>query len=97
MPQLVGVNLKQAEPWLKELNLPYTIKEEHSDQYEAGEIISQFPLALQALRPGEQVELVVSLGPSEREVPAVVGLPVEEAHQGLGSAEAQSGDRTSIQ
>ena len=83
VPQLVGVNLKQAEPWLKELKLPYTIEEEHSDQYEDGEIISQFPLALQALRPGEQVELVVSLGPSEREVPAVVGLPVEEATKAL--------------
>ncbi len=85
VPQLVGVNLKQAEPWLKELNLPYTIKEEHSDQYESGEIISQFPLALQALRPGEQVELVVSLGPSEHEVPAVVGLPVEEATKALAA------------
>lgn len=85
VPQLVGVNLKQAEPWLRELNLPYTIKEEHSDQYEAGEIISQFPLALQALRPGEQVELTVSLGPSEREVPAVVGLPVEEATKALAA------------
>ena len=83
VPQLVGLNLEQAEPWLKERNLPYTLKEEHSDQYEAGEIISQFPLALQALRPGEQVELVVSLGPSEREVPAVVGLPVEEATKAL--------------
>ena len=85
VPQLVGVNLKQAEPWLTELNLPYKIEEEHSDQYEAGEIISQFPLALQALRLGEQVELVVSLGPSEREVPAVVGLPVEEAHKALAA------------
>ena len=85
VPQLVGVNLRQAEPWLRELNLPYTIKEEHSDQYEAGEIISQFPLALQALRPGEQVELTVSLGPSEREVPAVVGLPVEEATKALAA------------
>ena len=83
VPQLVGLNLEQAEPWLKERNLPYTIEEEHSDQYEAGEIISQFPLALQALRSGEQVELVVSLGPSEREVPAVVGLPVEEATKAL--------------
>lgn len=85
VPQLVGVNLKQAEPWLRELNLPYTIKEEHSDQYEAGEIISQFPLALQPLRSGEQVELTVSLGPSEREVPAVVGLPVEEATKALAA------------
>ncbi len=85
VPQLVGLNLEQAEPWLKERNLPYKIEEEHSDQYEAGEIISQFPLALQALRPGEQVELVVSLGPSEREVPAVVGLPVEEASKALES------------
>ncbi|MDE2994386.1 MAG: protein kinase, partial [Chloroflexota bacterium] len=85
VPQLVGLNLEQAEPWLKERNLPYKIEEEHSDQYEAGEIISQFPLALQALRPGEQVELVVSLGPSEREVPAVVGLPVEEATKALES------------
>lgn len=83
VPQLVGLNLQQAEPWLKERNLPYTLKEEHSDQYEAGEIISQFPLALQALRPGEQIELVVSLGPSEREVPAVVGLPVEAATRAL--------------
>ena len=85
VPQLVGVNLKQAEPWLKELKLPYTIEEEHSDQYEAGEIISQFPLALQPLRSGEQVELTVSLGPSEREVPAVVGLPVEEATKALAA------------
>ena len=83
VPQLVGLNLEQAEPWLKERNLPYKIEEELSDQYEAGEIISQFPLALQPLRSGEQVELVVSLGPSEREVPAVVGLPVEEATRAL--------------
>ncbi len=85
VPQLVGLNLEQAEPWLKERNLPYKIEEEHSDQYEAGEIISQFPLALQPLRSGEQVELTVSLGPSEREVPAVVGLPVEEATKTLAA------------
>ena len=85
VPQLVGLNLEQAEPWLKERSLPYKIEEEHSDQYEAGEIISQFPLALQPLRSGEQVELTVSLGPSEREVPAVVGLPVEEATKALAA------------
>ena len=85
VPQLVGVNLEQAEPWLKELKLPYKVEEEHSDQYEAGEIISQFPLALQPLRSGEQIELTVSLGPSEREVPAVVGLPVEEATKALAA------------
>ena len=83
VPQLVGYNLEQAEPWLRELNLPHTIKEEHSDQYEIGEIISQFPLALQPLRQGEQVELVVSLGPSERVVPSVTGMPVADAEQAL--------------
>ncbi len=83
VPQLVGLKLEQAEPWLKERNLPFTLKEEHSDQYEAGEIISQFPLALQALRPGEQVELVVSLGPRELAMPSVVGMPLADAIKAL--------------
>ncbi|MAG34731.1 MAG: hypothetical protein CL878_00555 [Dehalococcoidia bacterium] len=83
VPQLVGLRLVQAEPWLKERRLPFAIKEEHSDQYEEGEIISQFPLALQALRQDEQVELVVSLGPRDREVPSVVNQPIADATKAL--------------
>lgn len=87
VPQLVGLRLDQAEPWLKERQLPFSVKEEHSAQHENGEIISQFPLALQILRKNDKVELVVSLGPKDREIPSVVGIPFADAAETLEELE----------
>lgn len=84
VPSLVGMSYSDAERQLKALGLNIGVSgEEHSDQYEALEIIRQTVEQGQRLPPGSVVNVVVSMGPEEVRVPDVVQQEVGRAKQQL--------------
>ncbi|HEX5017742.1 MAG TPA: PASTA domain-containing protein, partial [Actinomycetes bacterium] len=80
VPSLVGKSEDAAEDLLDSANLEYRkADEKHSNQYAAGEIISQTPAAGTSVDQGTTVSVVVSLGPPLVQVPDVVDMPLEDA------------------
>ena len=66
----VGKDADDAQAWFAEKGLESRIAgEEYSDTVAEGDVISQDPAAGETLRRGDEVSLVVSLGPELVEVP----------------------------
>ena len=92
MPSLLGKDYQVAKVELTNMNWDIVFadkKEEYSDQYKEGEIISTEPAAGEPLKKGNTVLLVVSKGPKEQpvKVSSFVGQTIEEAAlkaEGLG-------------
>jgi beta-lactam-binding protein with PASTA domain/predicted Ser/Thr protein kinase len=95
VPEITGMSIEQAEAALqaKGLELGQT-EEESSDTVDAGLIISQDPAANTQLAEGESVDVVVSLGEEQVEVPAVVGLGRGDAEARLREAGFEIGEVT---
>jgi serine/threonine-protein kinase len=84
VPALAGSTVSAAAAALAEVELRLAEGEPaFSDTVPAGEIISQDPAAGEALRRDDAVEVVVSRGVEPIEVPAVEGLPLQEAQAAL--------------
>lgn len=80
---------EDAQQELEDLGLTVEITEEHSDTVAAGNVIRQSPSPDDGdvvLYRGDEVEIVVSLGPQEIEVPDVVTLQLGEARRILEDA-----------
>ncbi len=88
MPPLTGMNYQEAKVQLNNmgLGLKCDIREEFSDEYKEGDVISTVPAANEELKKGNSVLLVVSKGPEKKPIviPSFTGMSVDEA-----SAEAQ--------
>lgn len=80
VPGVIGLSLQEAEEVLEEAGLePVVIEEIPDDEVPEGHVILQFPEAERTVKKGREVELVVSTGVVQLEVPSVVGLKELEA------------------
>lgn len=78
VPDLVGEQLAEAEPQLEEAGFAVET-EEREDEAPLNEVIEQDPEGGVELDEGSAVTLVVSEGPGNARVPALVGLPEGDA------------------
>lgn len=79
LPALTGKTIAEATSILKEMGLALTTAEEYSDSVAKGTVISQTPAPQTVLYRGDQVNLVVSKGPTPIAVPDVFGMQREQA------------------
>jgi beta-lactam-binding protein with PASTA domain len=87
VPDVSGVSATQAGQILEEAGLVLgEVVEEYSDTAPEGSIISQDPVEGESVEPGEEVDVTVSLGVEQVEVPEVYGVPVDEAQAILDEA-----------
>lgn len=86
VPDLFNVPIEEAETQLKELQLKYTITEAFDNEIEEGYVISQSIPAGQTVKKKRSIELVVSKGAKEVDVPNVVGDFVQDAENTLRNA-----------
>jgi len=80
MISLVNMNLTDAEKWLKDHGLQWTINPTKSDQPK-NTVLDSNPRQGASVQPGSSVELTVSQG--EQSIPKVVGLTEAQAKQAL--------------
>ncbi len=66
----------------------------HSEEVAAGLVISSDPLEGTRVPRGEEVQLVISLGPERFTMPEVVGSPIDEAEAALASVNLVVGELT---
>jgi eukaryotic-like serine/threonine-protein kinase len=86
VPDVTGVNEAQARQILGEVELKLgDVFEDYSDTAPEGSIISQDPGENESVEPGEAVDVTVSLGVEQVEVPDVYGISLEAAQARLGS------------
>lgn len=84
MPDLSGVQLDQAESLLADdgfASKNIQVNQVESTQYPTGEVISSNPAAGTSVSSDEKVTLQVSKGAPQVTIPAVIGLPFEQASQ----------------
>ena len=89
----VGSTLSEVEAEAAANEWELVVSEEHRSSLEAGTIAEQAPTS-GALAPGDELHLVVSLGPEPATVPTLVGLTAEEAVSALTEANLAIGDLT---
>jgi len=79
VPNLVGMDVEQAEEELKELGLNLEVsKEIYNNEYEKGLIIDQKPDARTEVKKGYTVEVVVSKGKEMTTVPNLINKDITE-------------------
>ncbi|HEX2181416.1 MAG TPA: Stk1 family PASTA domain-containing Ser/Thr kinase [Rubrobacteraceae bacterium] len=80
VPDLYGNTTNQAADVLADYELELgTVSEDYSDEVAAGQIFSQDPAEGESIEPGSSVDVTVSLGPEQVEVPEVYGVSLEQA------------------
>ena len=86
VPDVSGVNTTQAGRILEETGLVLgEVFEDYSETVPEGSIISQDPGEDESVEPGEAVDVTVSLGVEQVEVPEVYGVSVATAQARLSS------------
>lgn len=86
LPDVTNKKRGPAQKQLEDLGLSVTVKEEPSPTIAQDVVIRTNPTAHSALRPGTSVELVVSSGKEQTDVPNLKGMTIEGAAQALKSA-----------
>jgi eukaryotic-like serine/threonine-protein kinase len=86
VPQVVGLTLASAQGRLQKVGLQSTQREENSTTVEKGRVISASPGEGEKVDKGSQVNLVVSSGPEQVDVPNVTGKSFDEAQSTLQAA-----------
>ena len=87
VPDVGGGNLAQARSILEGAGLTLgEVAEDYSDTVPEGSIISQDPVEGESLEPDEAVDVTVSLGVEQVEVPEVYGVDLAEAQALLDNA-----------
>jgi serine/threonine-protein kinase len=85
IPDVRGRTQAVAVERLEKLRFTVSTSQEHSDDVALGKVVSQSPGEGTAFR-GDEIELVISLGPEEVEVPDVRGQGIDEASSALEDA-----------
>jgi eukaryotic-like serine/threonine-protein kinase len=84
VPGLYGNNTDQAADLLAQVDLELgTVTEDNSDEVMEGQIFYQEPAEGDEIERGSSVDVTVSSGPEQVEVPEVYGLSLEEAQATL--------------
>jgi eukaryotic-like serine/threonine-protein kinase len=73
VPTVVGMTQQQAESTLQDADLTPSASQEASDTIEKGRVIRQSPDATASVDPGSTVEIVVSSGKPDVQIPDVIG------------------------
>ncbi|HHW62145.1 MAG TPA: PASTA domain-containing protein, partial [Syntrophomonadaceae bacterium] len=93
VPDLQGMNIKDARDELDDLGLVLRIKDyEFSDEFEKDEIISQEPGKGRKVKKGREIQVVVSKGNKEVKVPNITGIDVKDASYRLSEKGLNLGD-----
>ncbi len=80
VPEVIGMTVEEAAEELELVNLTVgPITEQHSEEFESGQIIDQTPEPGVEIAEGSEVSLVVSIGREEVEIPDLIDLPESEA------------------
>ena len=79
VPDVVGQAAADAQAALEGEGFVVTTSEEASDDVEEGLVISTNPVAGTEVAPGTTVDMAVSTGPEDVEVPEFIGLTIDEA------------------
>jgi beta-lactam-binding protein with PASTA domain len=82
VPNVVGKRIDEARTALTKLGLQVAVTDKDSDK-PAGEVLSQDPIDGAGVEKGTTVNLTVSKGPPEADVPDLRGAPVQQAKQQL--------------
>ncbi|HZD18963.1 MAG TPA: Stk1 family PASTA domain-containing Ser/Thr kinase, partial [Actinomycetota bacterium] len=92
VPQVIGMPLKDAQQGLEAANLLVRIGDgRYSRSVPEGTVLDVRPAQGTALEEGDRVTLIPSLGPRPVPVPALVGLPLDEAKATLRDAKLKVG------
>ena len=79
VPDVVGQTAADAQAALEGEGFVVTTTEQPSDDIEEGLVISTNPVAGTEVAPGTTVDMAVSTGPEDVEVPEFIGLSIDEA------------------
>lgn len=79
VPNLQGIEIKEADTQLKELNLERSVTLQFSSDVEVDHVISQEPAAGLKVKEGRQIKIFLSKGPELIKVPNVVGQKLADA------------------
>lgn len=83
MPDVSGLKQSEATEKLESQGLKVKVKKEFDSDVKKGYAIRTTPLAGTTAEKGSEVDLFISKGPEQIEVPNVVGLDIEEATKKL--------------
>lgn len=90
IPYVYGLTEAQADKKLKEFGLK-TITEYVNSNYESGKVIETVPPSDSMVVAGDQVTIVVSLGPEQAVIPNLLGMTVDQARKALKDAGLEIG------
>jgi eukaryotic-like serine/threonine-protein kinase len=86
IPNFVGQNLSVAQQWASQHGVNLQEQQNQNSPQPSGTITGQEPQANSVYTQGETVEVDVSTGPAEVNVPDVIGMQVQAATQTLQAA-----------
>jgi eukaryotic-like serine/threonine-protein kinase len=87
VPSVYGNTADQAAAVLEDAGLELgTVSEDYSGDVAAGQVFYQDPAEGERIEPGSAVNVTVSLGPEQVEVPEVFGLTLAEAQNAVADA-----------
>ncbi len=94
VPNVVGSSEAEATATLETRDLGTTTSERYSDDSPVGEVVATEPEAGSGVRPGSEVELVLSRGPRTSAVPDLAGRTLEAARDALEDVGLSVGEVT---
>jgi eukaryotic-like serine/threonine-protein kinase len=86
VPRVTNQSLSDAQSTLENAGLSYSVSRESSNSVDEGDVISQDPSSGRSVARGTTVNLVVSTGESQVQVPSVSGYTFEGAQSALREA-----------
>jgi len=86
IPNFSGQNLQAAQQWAQQHGANLQQQPDQNSSQPSGTITGQEPAAGSVYHQGETIEVNVSQGPAEVNVPDVIGMPVQAAEQALQAA-----------
>jgi serine/threonine-protein kinase len=96
VPDVTGKNKDVADQLMRAKGLIANFSQEQNDRIPADTVIRQSPVAGQPLAPGSEVDVVLSAGKGQAEVPNVRGHPSATAANELGIAGFQTSTQSEV-
>ncbi|RDY24875.1 Stk1 family PASTA domain-containing Ser/Thr kinase [Romboutsia maritimum] len=91
-PDLANMSLEDANKELEKLGLQIIVRDEYNARVPKDHVISQKPVAGSEVKKGDTVNIILSKGAKEAEVPNVVGLNLGEAENILKENKLELGN-----
>ncbi len=94
VPNVVGASESEATTTLASRDLGVSTSEQYSEDAPVGEVVATQPEAGSGVRPGSDVELVLSRGPRTVAVPDLTNTPLDDAREALEAVGLALGEIT---